>query len=396
MPLYRYKARGLDGKIYRGKINAEDDRALFAVLGDRDLYCCGYSKAEKEGMGGSGSVKARDIPLLCRQMAAMLSAGVSLSEILWICCCGAGNRNLRSALLEVREGVHQGLSLSEAMERGGGRFPRLLVYMMQSGEASGRLGELLKKTAEYYSREEELNAKVRTAMTYPVILLAVTAAACIFMLTEVLPQFMTMLEEQQLPLLTRIMIAAGLALRSHGFVYAAVLLCFAALFAGILMIPSVRLKTDRAVLHIPIIGRLLKTIDTSRFSSTFSVLYGSGTGILESLGITSRIMKNTYVRKKLEEAQEYLKDGEMLSQALRSMEIFEPALIAMVAAGEESGTLEEVLREAGSYYEKEAERSIEQMIALLEPVMILFMALVVGSVVLSIMVPVFTMYSSML
>lgn len=162
------------------------------------------------------------------------------------------------------------------------------------------------------------------------------------------------------------------------------------------MIPSVRLKADRAILHIPVIGKLLRTVETSRFASTFAVLYGSGVGILDAIHASGRVIGNTYVEKCLERAAENMKRGEMLSQVLKELDVFHPILISMVVAGEESGALDTVLSEAGGYYQREAGRALGQMVALLEPVMILFMALIVGSIVMAVMIPVFNMYSSML
>ena len=220
--------------------------------------------------------------------------------------------------------------------------------------------------------------------------------AAVFMLTMVLPQFASMLQEQELPWITRMMMRLSFSLRSHGFLYIMLILILMALFKGILKCPSVRLQADRAVLYTPIIGKLLRTVYTSRFASAFAVLYGSGIGILDAMHTVGRVMGNSYVEKGLAQAAERLKGGVMLSQALEEQDLFQPVLISMVAAGEESGALDMVLEDAGSFYEKEAARAVNQMIALLEPAMILILALVVGSVVMAIMMPVFNMYSSML
>ena len=326
----------------------------------------------------------------------MLTAGVSLSRALEVSAGSARDKTLKAALAGLRESIHKGRTLSEAMEEMKGVFPNLLIYMTRTGESSGRLDELLHKMAEYYGREEELNGKVRAAMTYPVILFSITVMAAVFMLTMVLPQFASMLQEQELPWITRMMMRLSFSLRSHGFLYIMLILILMALFKGILKCPSVRLQADRAVLYTPIIGKLLRTVYTSRFASAFAVLYGSGIGILDAMHTVGRVMGNSYVEKGLAQAAERLKGGVMLSQALEEQDLFQPVLISMVAAGEESGALDMVLEDAGSFYEKEAARAVNQMIALLEPAMILILALVVGSVVMAIMMPVFNMYSSML
>ena len=170
----------------------------------------------------------------------------------------------------------------------------------------------------------------------------------------------------------------------------------AVLLIGIFHIPSVRLALDRAIIHIPVIGKIVKTIDTARFSQTFGILYGNGAGILEALDLTGQVMGNSYIRKSLKDVAEELKRGRLLSGSLEEANIFLPVFVSMVAAGEESGRLDQVLGEAGIYYEKEAERAVNQMVVLLEPAMILIMAIVVGGMILAVMTPVFQMYSSML
>lgn len=383
MPRYRYRAKSEDGRVHCGTEKADSGRALFVILKSRGLYCYEYSSLERTPSARPAKLNQRQLPLLCRQLAAMLTAGVPLSRALEVSAGSARDKTLKVTLAGLRESIHKGRTLSEAMEEMKGVFPNLLVYMTRTGESSGRLDELLHK-------------KVRAAMTYPVILFSITVLAAVFMLTTVLPQFASMLQEQELPWITRMMMRLSFSLRSRGVLYIMLILVLMALFKGILTCPFVRLQADRAVLYTPIIGKLLSTVYTSRFASAFAVLYGSGIGILDAMHTVGRVMGNSYVEKGLVQVAESLKGGVMLSQALDELNLFQPVLISMVAAGEESGALDMVLEDAGSFYEKEAARAVNQMIALLEPAMILILALVVGSVVMAIMMPVFNMYSSML
>ena len=384
MPRYRYRAKSEDGRVHCGTEKADSGRALFVILKSRGLYCYEYSSLERTPSARPAKLNQR------------LTAGVPLSRALEVSAGSARDKTLKVTLAGLRESIHKGRTLSEAMEEMKGVFPNLLVYMTRTGESSGRLDELLHKMAGYYGREEELNGKVRAAMTYPVILFSITVLAAVFMLTTVLPQFASMLQEQELPWITRMMMRLSFSLRSRGVLYIMLILVLMALFKGILTCPFVRLQADRAVLYTPMIGKLLRTVYTSRFASAFAVLYGSGIGILDAMHTVGRVMGNSYVEKGLVQVAESLKGGVMLSQALDELNLFQPVLISMVAAGEESGALDMVLEDAGSFYEKEAARAVNQMIALLEPAMILILALVVGSVVMAIMMPVFNMYSSML
>lgn len=396
MPRYRYTAKGMNGRVCKGSMEASDPADLTERLKQRELYCFRWREIEESRSSGLSPLKIRMLPPLCRQFSSMMAAGVPLGDILTVSIRAEGDKGMKKVLLRIRKAVYEGSTLSEAMGAMEGIFPNLLVYMIQTGEASGRLDEILDRLAAYYSREEELAGKVRAAMTYPLILLFVTICCSIFLLTAVLPQFAAMLQGARLPALTRFMLGAGEQLRLHGGLYAAAMLILILFILSASAVTGVRLRIGRALLHIPFAGKLLKIIYTSRFASSFSVLYGSGTGILEALDIAGRVIGNEHVRLEIREACFCMEQGQSLSKALGRLEMFPPVFLSMTAAAEESGDLERIMEQTGRYYEKEAERAMNQMIALLEPAMILVMAGMVGSIVLAVMLPMFQMYSSIL
>lgn len=396
MPRYRYTAKGMNGRVCKGSMEASDPADLTECLKQRELYCFRWREIEESRSSGLSPLKIRMLPPLCRQFSSMMAAGVPLGDILTVSIRAEGDKGMKKVLLRIRKAVYEGSTLSEAMEATEGIFPNLLVYMIQTGEASGRLDEILDRLAAYYSREEELAGKVRAAMTYPLILLFVTICCSIFLLTAVLPQFAAMLQGARLPALTRFMLGAGEQLRLHGGLYAAAMLILILFILSASAVTGVRLRIGRALLHIPFAGKLLKIIYTSRFASSFSVLYGSGTGILEALDIAGRVIGNEHIRLEIREACFCMEQGQSLSKALGRLEMFPPVFLSMTAAAEESGDLERIMEQTGRYYEKEAERAMNQMIALLEPAMILVMAGMVGSIVLAVMLPMFQMYSSIL
>ena len=396
MPRYRYTAKGMNGRVCKGSMEASDPADLTERLKQRELYCFRWREIEESRSSGLSPLKIRMLPPMCRQFSSMMAAGVPLGDILTVSIRAEGDKGMKKVLLRIRKAVYEGSTLSEAMEATEGIFPNLLVYMIQTGEASGRLDEILDRLAAYYSREEELAGKVRAAMTYPLILLFVTICCSIFLLTAVLPQFAAMLQGARLPALTRFMLGAGEQLRLHGGLYAAAMLILILFILSASAVTGVRLRIGRALLHIPFAGKLLKIIYTSRFASSFSVLYGSGTGILEALDIAGRVIGNEHIRLEIREACFCMEQGQSLSKALGRLEMFPPVFLSMTAAAEESGDLERIMEQTGRYYEKEAERAMNQMIALLEPAMILVMAGMVGSIVLAVMLPMFQMYSSIL
>lgn len=394
MPLYRYKAKTMEGKICRGRMEAPTDRELFKRLEGQGLYCLAWQEEGPDVFQGR-TLRAGSLVPFCRQMSAMLGAGVPLPEILEVSSRMAADGRQKEILLQIKDAVYRGLTLSEAME-GSGAFPPLLVHMVRAGEAGGGLDGIFQRMAEYYERQHELRGKLCTAMIYPLILLIVTALVSLFLAVEVLPQFASLLEGQPLPWITRLLLGAGRYLKEGGIGYLLAALPAAVMAVGIFRIPSVRLAADRLLLCIPIIGKLLKTIDAFRFAQTFAMLYGKGADVLESLELTGQVMGNSFIRKSVENVEEELKRGRLLSQALKEADVFPPVLAAMAAAGEESGCLEQMLEKAGTYYEKEGEEAVNRIAALFEPAVILVMAFVVGSVVLSVMLPAAGVYSSML
>ena len=226
--------------------------------------------------------------------------------------------------------------------------------------------------------------------------MTVTLLSTAFMLTTVLPKFADLLSGAELPAFTLFLLRVSALLENHGLHILLALLGIWGLAAWILMIPAVRLEKDRLLLELPVAGRLLKTVYTAQFASAFSVLYASGISILESLDAAAAVMGNSYIRACLAQVGNDLRKGEMLSQSLERRNIFLPVFVSVTAAGEESGALEQILAEAGNDYEEESARALEQMVALLEPCVMIVMALVVGSIVIAVMMPIYTMYSHML
>ena len=341
-------------------------------------------------------MKSDAIPPFCRQMSTMLGAGVPVSRALSVCGSSTRDRSLGRILARLNETVQKGRTLSEAMAEMNGIFPGLLVHMAAMGELNGSLDRVMAKMADHYSREAKLRKKIRSAMTYPAILLVVTLAATAFMLTAVLPRFASLLSGTELPAFTRFLLGTSAFLKIHGLHLLLAVLGLLGLGAWILTIPAVRLEKDRLLLGLPVVGRLLKTVYTAQFASSFSLLYASGISILESLDAAAAVMGNSYIRMCLGQVGMDLRKGEMLSQSLERRRIFLPVFISLVAAGEESGAQESILADAGIFYESESERALEQMVALLEPCVMIVMALVVGSIVIAVMMPIYTMYSHML
>ena len=392
---FSYQARTEDGKLERGVAEAADREALVHQLRDRGLYCStvqeshGVSVAERP-------LKLKNLSAFCRQLAAMQHAGVSMARSLDTICESTSDKRTRGAAFRLYEGVLKGQSLSESMKQQGKVFPELMIYMTETGEVSGTLDQIMESMSGHYEREHETRKKAQSAMIYPVILSVVAVGVVIFLLTSIIPSFVSMYDGVELPWPTQILLNLSTFVQSYWGGLLAVLLGITVLITWLKTLRRVRIASGRRRLHTPILGKLRRTILTSRFSSTFSVLYSSGISILKSIDVTSRVLGNAYVEEEMKKVTEGLRRGGMLSAALDELHLFHPMMISMVKAGEESGALDNMMKKTGAYFEKEAQVALNQMVAMLEPLMIVIFGFIIGFIVISIILPIFGMYQQYL
>lgn len=397
MAVFYYRSRRMDGTEVRGTMEAADRDDLVSQLRREGLYVFHIHQLNRlAGVMWKPRISLKNISVFCSQMSAMLGAGIPAAKSLDMCRRSAADRNVKEALNAVSERVQKGQALSQAMLESGNLFPAFLIYMVETGESSGTLDVIMKKMSAHYEQEVHLRGKIRTALIYPCILAVVAVAAVAFMLTFVLPQFTHMFTDMELPVLTSLLIAFSNFLRVNWLSVLSGVFITVSLFGWMMTKDSFRRVIHKSILLLPITGKLIKTIYTSRFASTFAVLYGSGVDILNCLDISGRVLGNSYVRQQLQKTSIQLRAGDMFSDALKNTEVFDLIFVSMVMIGEESGSLEQMLADVGTFYEKEANTAISQLIALVEPVMILIMGGVIGIIVLAIMLPIFKMYGFMI
>jgi len=397
MAQYSYRVKTLDGKTEHGTAEAASRNELLSRLRDAGKYCYRIEE-KKSAVKETVPLKRRELILFCSQMSAMLSAGIGMAHALNTLYEVGVSRNLKSAALSLYESVLGGFPLSAGMKKQGRTFPELLIYMTEAGEASGDLDHILETMAGHYTTEEEMNKKVRNSMTYPVILGVVSIVVVVFLLTNILPTFIGMYGDTPLPVPTRILIAISNFLTYRWKYLIAGALFLALLFSWLNTRKWYRRAVGKRKLNNPFmgIGKLRRTILTSRFASTFAVLFMSGTGILQCMEISSRVMNDAYVEECLTKASAGLEKGHSLSESLGDAGIFDKMLLMMTETGEESGNLDNMLKQAGEYYKRESESALSRLIAMIDPVMIIVFGIVIGFIVIAIMLPIFSMYQQIL
>lgn len=396
MPKYKYKAKDSNGKLSKGVLEVADELALYQALRADGRYLISSKDMEEDKLRSKRKMKASILADFCRQLGTLLKAGVSLVRSLNIIANEIGVRNAdKETYQNLLNSIRQGIPLSEAMDQQGKTFPVLLVSMMRSAEANGNLDQTSLRMAEHYDKENRLNGKVRNAMVYPMVLSVLLVGVIIFILSYLVPQFQDIFDTMDsLPLPTVILLGLSSGIRKY---WPFILLAVAALVIGLRLlfrIPKVRWKKDQLKLKLPVIGKLLRQIYTARFARTLCSLYSSGIPIIQAIQIGSSTVGNRYIEDQFDGVIDAIRRGESLSVSLMGIDGFQKKLSSAILVGEETGSLDEMLDSIAESLEFEAERALERLVTLLEPVLIILMALIIGFVVVAVILPIYQSYST--
>lgn len=400
MPEYQYVSKDINGKVYRGLLEAENLDGFYRNLRERSQFCISV-RAEGRRQNslniGSERIGLKDLSIFCRQFSTMLNSGITVIKCLDILYQQAEKTKLKRKILGIYEAVQKGDSLSGAMRAQKNAFPFFFINMVEAGEASGSLDHVMQRMADTYEKDCKLKNKVRQALTYPIFLICLTICIVIFLLTFVLPKFIGMFSQLKngLPLPTAILVGISHFLMYDWYFLLGGCILIMLLWMSFIRSKSGRLNWDKLKLNLPVTGKLLMTIKSAIFSRTLGALVSSGMPIIEAIEITGRVVGNRYIETKLSEVMEQVRRGTSLSFSLKKAGLFPPMLCSMVSIGEESGNMDEILQKTSAFYDEESDSAIQRMIALIEPVMILLLALIVGFVVLSIILPIFKIYQQM-
>ena len=388
---YTYVAKDKLGKTLKGAISAENSGELMRIIHSRELFLLSYSESVSVTRGSGHKFKLKELAFICRQLSSMLTAGMSLVKSLDILYKEQTSKKAKAVLLEVYEQVQKGSSLSQALNMQSGAFPEFFISMVSAGEASGSLDTVMGRLSDHYAKENRLNNKIKSATTYPIILSIMALVVVIGLFAFILPAFMDMFEDVELPMLTKVMISISSFVQNKWYV---LIIIAAAIFIAIritLRTPSGRLFFDRSILSLPKVGKLITKVYTGRFARTLSSLYSSGISMVECLEKSASVLGNQYINKAFEEVIDSVKRGETISNSISKTNIFESMFCSILYVGEESGALDDILVKTSDYYEEESDSAITRLVGLLEPVLIIFLGALVGLVIASILPAMYTM-----
>lgn len=399
--LFAYKARNLSGKLLTGKIEAESRDAAIAQLRNRNYYVVQINPAVDFKLDLDKllnlKIKVKDLAVFCRQAATMIEAGIPLLQCLNILTQQTESKKLREILKAVVMDIENGKSLSEAFRIHQRYLPGIFIDMLTAGEVSGTLDQAMDRLANQFEKDHELKEKIKSAMTYPLVIGAFAFLAMVILLVVVVPVFVEIFEQvgAELPLPTRIMLGFSKACTNFWFL---ILPAPLLLYFGLKSFAATdrgKVITDRLLLKLPVYGKLTQKTITARFARTLATLLKSGVPLMQSLETVENVVGNTQVTKIIKAARENIKEGENMSPILLNASFFPPMAVNMIAIGEESGALDALLEKVAIYYEQEVETLVAKLSSVIEPLMIAGVGIMVGFIAVSIYLPLFGLSGAM-
>jgi len=394
MKTYNYTAKDLQGNQVKGSTNCEDYNAFVERMQERNLFVINYKEVESTQAKSLKKFKTAELAFDCRQLSAMMSAGLSLVKALDILYHEQAKDDAKQVWLEVYEEVQKGQSFSEALKMQRGAFPPFLISMVNAGESSGSLDTVMQRMADHYAKENKMNNKIKGSLTYPIILFSLTIVIGLVLCLFVLPMFVEMFGDAELPATTQALINIVDFAKKYWYIVILVVLGIVAFVKYLFTMPNVCEAWDKFIIKVPAAGPLVVKIYTGRFARTLSSLYSSGIPMVECLERSSDILNNTYISKLFETVIAEVKQGEPLSLAIQRTGIFESMFCSIILVGEESGALDDILLKCAEFYEDEADTALAKLVTFIEPVIIIFMGVMVGFVLAAILPAMYSSYEN--
>ena len=399
MAVFAYKARSRSGEVLEDQMEGSDTMAVAQTLRQQGLFVIDVKEqgvGQKDILEPFKKVKLADLVVFTRQFATMINAGLPIVRALYILSEQTDNKKLKETLEEVRRDVEAGLAISEALEKHPKVFNKLYTEMVRAGEIGGILDEVLLRVAAQLEKDQDLRRKIKSAMTYPIVVLVLAILAASFMLIFIVPIFAKMFEDLggTLPLPTRISMGLSEILTSIWGVF-----IYGALIAGVMFFlrwrktESGRKIVDPAMLKIPAkIGDIIQKAALARFARTLGTLSAAGVPILQSLEVTANSSGNYVIEKALLQSREAVREGIPMYQPLEEEPVFPPMVTRMIAVGEETGDIDGMLTKIAEFYESEVDAAVKSLTSIIEPLMIVVVGGIVGGIIISMYLPMFQIF----
>jgi len=397
---FKYAAKDKDGKNVTGVIGAADNAAAINTLRKRDLIIISLSEVKSSAVWVFFSkprkkIKLDDLVIFSRQLATMVDAGIPLVSALDILGEQMENKTFSAVIIDIRNDVEAGLSLSEAISKHKTVFSQLFVNMVKAGESSGMLDEILDRLAVYLEKTSALQRKIKSALVYPAVVSSMAFGITLLLLLKVIPIFRGIFEGfgAELPKPTQVLLFVSDVLRKYFFGAIAVIIGIGFLVFRGIKTEKGRLGFDALLLRLPVFGLLFTKVAVSKFTRTLSTLIKSGVPILAALDIVGKTSGNKLVEHTIDNVRANVREGESVAEPLSRSKIFPPMVTRMVAVGEQTGELEKMLSKIADFYDEQVDAAVTSLTSMMEPFIIAFLGLVIGTIVVCMFLPIFKITS---
>jgi type IV pilus assembly protein PilC len=395
MATFTYTARAFNGDLRTATIDASSRDDVIAQLRKQRLSVVKIDQDAAKKVG-RGAIKTRDVVIFTRQFSTMINSGLPLVQALTILAEQTDNKALAEVTKKVVFDVESGNTVADALSKHPRAFTNLYVNMVAAGEAGGILDTILLRLATFLEKNDALVRKVKGAMIYPAVIMSVAGIAVVTLLIFVIPVFAGMFASagQALPLPTRIVIGASGFLKHYWWIIGAIIIIGGYSLKKYYATSNGKLVIDRLMLHAPVLGDVLRKSAVSRFTRTLGTLISSGVSILEGLEITAKTAGNRVIQDAIMQSRSSIAGGDTIAQPLQKSKVFPPMVISMIAVGEQTGGLDEMLSKIADFYDEEVDAAVSNLLSLLEPIMIVFLGVVVGGMVVAMYLPIFDMVNA--
>jgi type IV pilus assembly protein PilC len=395
MATFTYTARAFNGDLRTATIDASSRDDVIAQLRKQRLSVVKIDQDATKKIG-RGAIKTRDVVIFTRQFSTMINSGLPLVQALTILAEQTDNKALAEVTKKVVFDVESGNTVADALSKHPRAFTNLYVNMVAAGEAGGILDTILLRLATFLEKNDALVRKVKGAMIYPAVIMSVAGIAVVTLLIFVIPVFAGMFASagQALPLPTRIVIGASGFLKHYWWIIGATIIIGGYSLNKYYATSNGKLAIDRLMLHAPVLGDVLRKSAVSRFTRTLGTLISSGVSILEGLEITAKTAGNRVIQDAIMQSRSSIAGGDTIAQPLQKSKVFPPMVISMIAVGEQTGGLDEMLSKIADFYDEEVDAAVSNLLSLLEPIMIVFLGVVVGGMVVAMYLPIFDMVNA--
>jgi type IV pilus assembly protein PilC len=399
MPTFQYKARNFDGKVVANEAEGDSKEAVIGRLRERGYFVTSITEKRTGSVlpfFGMGKVATKEVAIFAQMFSVMIGSGVPLVRCLSIMQAQLENPAFAKIIGTIRGDVEGGATFSAALAKHPQAFDTLFVNLVKAGEAGGILDKILNRLAEYLEKAEDLKQKVKGALTYPVVILSIAFVVVLALIMFVLPQFKSIFESMnvELPAVTQMLLSLSDIMQEYWMIIIPSLLLVPISVVQFFKSSQGKRVLDTNILRMPVLGMMMRKVAVARFTRTLGTMIASGVPILQALEVTAATAGNIVIKEAVDKTRASIREGESIADPLKTSGVFPPMVVQMIAVGEETGELDKMLMKIANFYDTEVDNAVKGLTSVIEPIVIVFMGLIIGGIVLAVFMPMLKLVNS--